>query len=203
MNEKLLLVAGVTALAMLSPGPDMLLVMRNTLAGDRRRGGLTALGVLTGNLIHITYCTLGIALLLSRSPLAYNVLRVASAIYLIYLGIQSLWSRGAVKAEPDSSADRRATNAYWQGLVNNVLNPKGSLFFLGVFSQLITPDMSFAQTTLLVGVMLSISTVFWIVFVQTLQLPMIRVGLAKSTVAINRVFGAVLILFGARVAMLK
>jgi threonine/homoserine/homoserine lactone efflux protein len=84
-----------------------------------------------------------------------------------------------------------------------VLNPKGSLFFLGVFSQLITPDMSFAQTTLLVVVMLSISAVFWIVFVQTLQLPMIRAGLAKSTVAINRVFGVVLILFGARVAMLQ
>jgi threonine/homoserine/homoserine lactone efflux protein len=202
MNEKLLLVAGVTALAMLSPGPDMILVMRNTMAGDRWRGGLTALGVLTGNLVHIAYCTLGIALLLLRSPVAYNVLRVASAIYLVYLGIQSLRSRAA-KAEPDTSAGRRATNAYWQGLVNNVLNPKGSLFFLGVFSQLITPDMSFAQTTLLVVVMLSISAVFWIVFVQTLQLPMIRVGLAKSTVAINRVFGVVLILFGARVAMLK
>jgi threonine/homoserine/homoserine lactone efflux protein len=203
MNEKLLLVAGVTTLAMLSPGPDMILVMRNTMAGDRWRGGLTALGVLTGNLVHITYCTLGIALLLLRSPVAYNVLRVASAIYLVYLGIQSLRSRGGVKAEPDTLSGRRATNAYWQGLANNVLNPKGSLFFLGVFSQLITPDMSFAQTTLLVVVMLSISAVFWIVFVQTLQLPMIRAGLAKSTVAINRVFGVVLILFGARVAMLK
>ncbi len=201
MNEKLLFVAGVTALAMLSPGPDMILVMRNTMAGDRRRGGLTALGVLTGNLVHIAYCTLGIALLLSRSPLAYNVLRIASAVYLVYLGVQSLRSRDTTKAEPTASAGTRS--AYCQGLVNNVLNPKGSLFFLGVFSQLITPDMSFAQTTLLVAVMLSISAVFWIVFVQTLQLPMIRAGLAKSTVAINRVFGAVLILFGARVAMLR
>jgi threonine/homoserine/homoserine lactone efflux protein len=201
MNEKLLFVAGVTALAMLSPGPDMILVMRNTVAGDRRRGGLTALGVLTGNLVHIAYCTLGIALLLSRSPLAYNVLRIASAVYLVFLGIQSLRSRDTTKAEPTAPAGTRS--AYCQGLVNNVLNPKGSLFFLGVFSQLITPDMSFAQTTLLVAVMLSISAVFWIVFVQTLQLPMIRAGLAKSTVAINRVFGAVLILFGARVAMLR
>jgi threonine/homoserine/homoserine lactone efflux protein len=129
------------------------------------------------------------------------VLRIASAVYLVYLGVQSLRSRDTTKAEPTASAGTRS--AYCQGLVNNVLNPKGSLFFLGVFSQLITPDMSFAQTTLLVVVMLSISAVFWIVFVQTLQLPMIRAGLAKSTVAINRVFGVVLILFGARVAMLK
>jgi threonine/homoserine/homoserine lactone efflux protein len=84
-----------------------------------------------------------------------------------------------------------------------VLNPKGSLFYLGVFSQLITPEMSFAQTTLLITVMVGVSAVFWIVFVQTLHLPMIRAGLDKSKVAINRVFGVVLILFGATVAMLK
>jgi len=203
MTEKLLLVVGVTTLCMLSPGPDMILVMRNTLTGDRRCGGLTAFGVLTGNMFHIGYCTLGIALLLSQSPVAYNVLRVASAIYLVYLGVQSLRSGDTSKVEPSASAGRRPTNAYWQGLVNNVLNPKGSLFYLGVFSQLITPEMSFAQTALLIAVMVSVSAVFWIVFVQTLHLPMIRAGLDKSKVAIARVFGVVLILFGAKVAMLK
>ena len=203
MTEKLLLVVGVTTLCMLSPGPDMILVMRNTLTGSRRCGGLTALGVLTGNMVHIGYCTLGIALLLSQSPVAFNVLRVASAIYLVYLGVQSLRSRDTAKTEPDSSAGTRPTNAYWQGFVNNVLNPKGSLFYLGVFTQLITPDMSLAQTTLLIAVMVSVSAVFWIVFVQTLHLPMIRSGLDTSKVAIDRAFGVVLILFGARVAMLQ
>jgi RhtB (resistance to homoserine/threonine) family protein len=203
MTEKLLLVVGVTTLCMLSPGPDMILVMRNTLTESRRCGGLTALGVLTGNMIHIGYCTLGIALLLSQSPIAFNVLRVASAIYLVYLGVQSLRSANTTKAESKASPGTSPANAYWQGFVNNVLNPKGSLFYLGVFTQLITPDMSLAQTTLLVAVMVSVSTVFWIVFVQTLHLPMIRSGLDKSKIAIDRVFGGVLILFGARVAMLK
>ena len=202
MTEKLLLVVGVTTLCMLSPGPDMILVMRNTLTRDRRCGGLTAFGVLTGNLFHIGYCTLGIALLLSQSPVAYNVLRIASAIYLVSLGVQSLRSGGASKAEPNASAGR-PTGAYWQGLVNNVLNPKGSLFYLGVFSQLITPGMSFAQTALLVAVMVGVSAAFWFVFVQTLHLPMIRSGLDNSKVAIDRVFGVVLILVGAQVAMLK
>jgi RhtB (resistance to homoserine/threonine) family protein len=203
MTEKLLLVVGVTTLCMLSPGPDMILVMRNTLTGSRRCGGLTAFGVLTGNMIHIGYCTLGIALLLSQSPIAFDVLRVASAIYLVYLGVQSLRSANTFKAQSRASPSRPPANAYWQGFVNNLLNPKGSLFYLGVFTQLITPDMSLAQTTLLVAVMVSVSTVFWIVFVQTLHLPMIRSGLDKSKIAIDRVFGGVLILFGARVAMLK
>ena len=203
MTEKLLLIVGVTTLCMLSPGPDMILVMRNTLTGSRRCGGLTALGVLTGNMVHIGYCTLGIALLLLRSPLAFNVLRVASAIYLVFLGVQSLRNGSTTRAESKAAPGRPPANAYWQGFVNNVLNPKGSLFYLGVFTQLITPEMSFAQTILLISVMVGVSAVFWMVFVQTLHLPMIRSGLDKSTLAIDRVFGVVLILFGARVAMLK
>ena len=201
MTDKLLAVIGVTTLAMLSPGPDMILVMRNTLTRDRRAGGLTALGVLTGNVFHIGYCVLGIALLLSRSPVAYNVLRVASAIYLVYLGVQTLRRDRTNNVEADGSTAGGAAQPYWQGLVNNVLNPKGSLFYLGVFSQLITPDMSFAKMALLVTIMVGVSTVFWIVFIQTLHMPMIRAGVDKSKVVIERVFGFVLILLGATVAM--
>ena len=110
MTEKLLLVIGVTTMAMLRPGPDMILVMSNTLTTGQRRGGLTALGVLTGNMVHIGYCTLGIALLLSQSPVAFNVLRVASAIYLVYLGVQSLRNRDTTKAGPDASVGRHPDN---------------------------------------------------------------------------------------------
>jgi RhtB (resistance to homoserine/threonine) family protein len=201
--EKLLLVVGVTTLAMLSPGPDMILVMRNTLTRDRRWGALTALGVLTGNMVHIGYCVLGIAVLLSQRPAAYNALRVASALYLVYLGAQSLRRAHSPIEGPRPSSVRRPTNAYWEGLVNNVLNPKGILFYLGVFSQLITPDMALTQTTLLIAVMVCVSALFWIVFIETLHLPMIRAGLSHSKVAIDRVFGVVLILFAARVAMLQ
>lgn len=83
-----MLVVGVTTLCMLSPGPDMVLVMRNTLTRDRRAGGLTALGVLTGNMVHIGYCVFGLALVLTQSPVLFDALRIAGALYLIYLGVQ-------------------------------------------------------------------------------------------------------------------
>lgn len=203
MIEKLLIVLGVTTLCMLSPGPDMVLVMRNTLTGDRRRGGLTAVGVLTGNLCHIGYCAVGLALLISRSPVAYNVLRIAGALYLVYLGIQGLRSANSGRPGPVASTDTGRRAPFWQGFVNNLLNPKGSLFYLGVFTQVITPDVSIAQTALLVAVMMSVSAVFWIVFVQTLHLPMIRAAVQNSKHAIDRVFGVVLIAVGARIAMLR
>lgn len=203
MTEKLLIVLGVTTLCMLSPGPDMVLVLRNTLAGDRRRGGLTALGVLTGNLVHIAYCAVGIALLLSRSPIAYNVLRVAGAAYLVFLGAQGLRNANRGGVGFSASADTCRGAPYWQGLVNNLLNPKGSLFYLGVFTQVITPDVSASQAALLVAAMMSVSAVFWIVFVQTLHLPMIRAAVRNSKATMDRVFGVALIALGARIAMLR
>jgi len=202
MSEKLLIVLGVTTLCMLSPGPDMVLVMRNTLAGSRRRGGLTALGVLTGNLFHIGYCAVGLALLISRSPVVYNVLRIAGALYLVYLGVQGLRTSDYDGADRSALARTRRRAPFWQGFANNLLNPKGSLFYLGVFTQVITPDVSVAQTALLVAVMVSVSALFWIVFVQTLHLPMIRAAVENSKGAIDRIFGVVLIAVGARIAML-
>ena len=200
MIEKLLVVVSVTALAMFSPGPDMALVMRNTLTGSQRRGGLTALGVLSGNLVHIAYCTFGIALLLSKSPRAYTVLRIASGAYLVYLGIRALRE---VTERDESVRLVGHGNPYREGFINNVLNPKGSLFYLGVFSQVITPDTSRWQTATLICVMFGVSTVFWALFVQTLHLPMIRLWLTRWDVAINRVFGVVLIAIGASVAAIK
>ncbi len=200
MIEKLLIVVSVTTLAMLSPGPDMALVMRNTLTGSQRRGGLTALGVLSGNLVHIGYCVFGIALLLSQSPTAYTALRIASAAYLVYLGTRSLRNVTGTGAA-GASADTR--HPYGEGFINNLLNPKGSLFYLGVFSQVITPETSRWQTISLIAAMLSVSAAFWVLFVHTLHLPVIRVGLAQWDIAINRVFGVVLIVIGASVVFLK
>jgi RhtB (resistance to homoserine/threonine) family protein len=202
MTEKLVLVVTVTALCMVSPGPDMLLVMRNTLVRDRHYGAMTALGVLTGNLIHIGYCVVGIAVLVSRSPVLYQVLRVAGALYLIYLGIQDL--RNASREDINRRSPVALTgSAYRQGFINNLLNPKGSLFYLGVFTQVITPDVSLTQTALLIVVMMTVSTMFWVIFVQTLHLTVVRAGVSGWKTAINRVFGVALILVGARVAMLK
>lgn len=85
--------------------------------------------------------------------------------------------------------------------MNNLLNPKGTLFYLGVFSQLITPDMTAAQTTLLIAVMMSVSAAFWALFVPALRMPVVRIRLDRHAMAIDRLFGVVLILFGAKIAL--
>ncbi len=202
MAQDLLLIISITMLCMLSPGPDMALVMRNTLAGDRASGLSTSLGVLTGNLVHVGYCALGIGVLIAHSVVAYSVLKFAGAAYLIFLGISGL--RGAhasAEADPAAPAPRRRTSSsFLQGLLNNLLNPKGALFYLGVFTQVITPGMAPERALLLIGAMVATSALFWVAFVATLHLPPVRALLARSRVAVERTFGALLILLGLRVA---
>jgi threonine/homoserine/homoserine lactone efflux protein len=203
MTERLLLIIGVTTLCMLSPGPDMVLVMRNTLVVNRNAGGWTAFGILTGNMFHIAYCALGLGLLLSRSPTAYNVLRYASALYLGYLAIRNFKSRGDGLAEPEAAQRGQARGPYLQGLFNNLLNPKGILFYLGVFTQVITPEVSLLNAMILIATMVSVSAAFWVVFVQTLHLPAIRARLRRWNRAIDRSFGVLLLALAIKIALLE
>lgn len=202
MLDQILVVVGITVLVMISPGPDMVIVMRNTLIGGRAGGLKTSLGVLTGNLVHITYCAVGIGWLISQSILAFTVLRYAGAAYLIYLGVMSLRAAGkSVDLRADTAA---ASGRTWfaQGFVNNILNPKGTLFYLGVFTMVITPETSVAAALLLIAVMMSVSASFWVFFVYTLDSRAVRKTLEQGQRVVNRVFGGLLIFLGVRVAVM-
>ena len=203
MLDQLLVIVSVTFLVMIIPGPDMVLVIRNTFVSGRRAGLHTSMGILSGNLVHITYCVLGIGVLISQSILAFSVLKYAAAAYLIYLGIMSL--RSGAKTLDMIEVDGRRPNRAWfvQGFVNNLLNPKGTLFYLGVFTTVITPETSAGGMLLLIVSMMLVSASFWLVFVYTLDRPTIRQLVERSQQAANRVFGVLLILFGVRVASMS
>ncbi len=79
MYEQMLLLATLTVLVMISPGPDMVIVMRNTIVGGRAAGLQTSLGVLGGNLVHISYCLLGIGWVISQSILVFSIIKFAVA----------------------------------------------------------------------------------------------------------------------------
>ena len=79
MLDQILVIVSLTLLVMVSPGPDMVLVLRNTFAGGRHAGLQTSIGILSGNLVHITYCVFGIGLLISQSIVAFSALKFAGA----------------------------------------------------------------------------------------------------------------------------
>lgn len=203
MIDQILVVVGITFLVMVSPGPDMVVVMRNTLVGGHAAGLKTSLGVLAGNLVHISYCVIGIGWLISKSILAFGIVKYAGAAYLVYLGVMSFLS--SKKSLDISNVDSEHSDRTWflQGFVNNVLNPKGTLFYLGVFTVVILPETSVSTTLVLVLTMMLVSASFWLAFVYTLDRKIIRNLLERSQKIVNRVFGGLLIFLGIRVVMME
>ncbi|MCJ8315292.1 MAG: LysE family translocator [Saccharospirillaceae bacterium] len=200
MFEQLLIIITITLLCMVSPGPDMIIVMRNTLQNGKSAGLKTSLGVVAGNLVHISYCVLGIGWLISQSILLFSVLKYLGAIYLIYLGITSLFAKQTTILDEEKVADDKSTKNFRQGFLNNLLNPKGTMFYLGVFTVVITPSTPITDTIILISAMLSVSTIFWYLFVFALNSSVVKGYLNNSQVFVNRVFGVLLIGIGVKVA---
>jgi threonine/homoserine/homoserine lactone efflux protein len=122
---------GVSALVIVTPGQDTALTIRNTLFGGRRAGLLTAGGVACGQAFWTLAASLGLAALLSASEPAFLAVRLAGAAYLVFLGLQTLI--GASRHHSDRP--RRAGNAFRQGFLSNLGNPKMAVFFTSLLPQ--------------------------------------------------------------------
>lgn len=201
MLEQLLVILSVTAVVMVIPGPDMLLVVRNTFTGGRVAGLKTSAGILGGNLVHITYCLLGIGLIISQSIQAYSALRYAAAAYLVYLGLVSLRAGAGTVATVPLDGQQRDSPWFVQGFANNLLNPKGTLFYLGIFTTVITPGTSTRVMLILIVAMMLVSASFWLLFVHLLDRPTVRGVMERSQRTANLALGGLLIAFGLRVAL--
>ena len=121
-----------------TPGPDLLYITARSLGQGWRAGAASAFGIAAGCLVHTAAAALGISVLLRASPVAYDVLRLAGAAYLVFLGVQALRQKApaaAVASLPAVSMRR----VFWQGFVTNVLNPKVALFFLAFLPQFADP----------------------------------------------------------------
>lgn len=200
--DQILVIVGITFLVLVSPGPDMIIVMRNTFIGGRPAGLQTSLGILSGNLVHISYCVAGIGWLISQSILAFSILKYAGAAYLIYLGVSSFRSDRKSLDIAESGNSRPDRSWFLQGFINNIFNPKGTLFFLGVFTIVITPETTAGAKLILVGCMNIICAVFWLFFVITLDHPAVRLFIDRTQGLTSSVFGTLLVALGVRVALM-
>ncbi len=194
----------VHLLAVISPGPDFAMATRNSLVYSRRAGIFTSLGLALGIGVHVTYCLLGIGLLISRSILLFTIIKWVGALYLIYIGYKSLRAKPpvvtefSVSAEVEQLSDRRAVRL---GFLTNVLNPKATLFFLALFTQVIDPATPLL-VQLLYGVEMVTMTFVWFSFVSLVfSNPLLKRKIQKVQHYIERVTGVVLIALGIKVAL--
>jgi threonine/homoserine/homoserine lactone efflux protein len=120
----------------LSPGPDNMMVLGAGIAKGRARGIAFGLGCALGCLNHTLLAVIGVSALIAASPVAFTALKVVGGLYLIWMGLQALRSRGGAKVAA-GVPDESARQLFFKGLVANAINPKVVLFFLSFLPQFV------------------------------------------------------------------
>jgi threonine/homoserine/homoserine lactone efflux protein len=202
--SELIAFLAVAALVIVTPGQDTALTIRNTLLGDRRAGVMTGLGVSLGQVTWTAATSAGLAALLVASEPAFLALKLAGAAYLVYLGVQALWSaltgRGHIAAAAGSGPRLSGSAALRQGLLSNLGNPKMIAFFSSLLPQFAPGEPSFLSL-LALGLVFALMTFSWL---SLYAVVVARAGdfLRRSRVrrTIEGVTGAVLVALGLRLA---
>jgi threonine/homoserine/homoserine lactone efflux protein len=196
-----------TAVAMvliLTPGPDMALVTRNTVVLGRRAGLATSLGVCAGVLVHGCAAALGLSAVLRTSSTAFAAVKLAGAAYLVYLGVQALRRAGGKRAAAGLFGGDvvRAGAPFRQGLLSNVLNPKLAVFFVTLLPQFIDSSDSAATRSLLLACVYAGLCAVWLV-AFTYAMSQLRGVLRSPRVMrlVEGVTGTVLVAVGLRLAV--
>lgn len=197
--------AAVAALLTVTPGVDTLLVLRTTLAADRRTGLIAGAGVLSGLLAWACAAGLGVAALLAASATAYTVLKVTGAIYLAGLGTLLLWraAQGHIAADAvDVAPPRSLRLAYSQGLFTNLLNPKIGVFYLTLLPQFVVPGMPVLLVCLGLALVHMVMGVAWFLAVTWLASRLGR-WLRRRSIrrSLDGITGSLFLGFAARLAL--
>jgi len=199
----LFLTAGV--LLNLTPGQDTMFILGRSLTGGLRSGIAAAIGIAIGTMCHTLAAALGLSAILATSALAFAIVKLVGAAYLIFLGAKLLLSRSAATPPTGvlaaSGADPRS--ALRQGILTNVLNPKVALFFLAFLPQFIEPASHTKTLAFLVLGATFITTGFlWSVVVALAAARLQSFFLRNPGVRtlIDRLVGGLFLALGARLA---
>ncbi len=194
---------GVFLLTLVMPGADFACVVRESVMYGRRAGVLAALGIGSAILFHVTYTVLGLGILVSQSILAFNLIKWAGAAYLVFIGILSLKAEAPkpvdIVGTPASGA-RSARRSFGIGVLTNLLNPKAALFFVSLFTVIVSHGTP-AAVKAGYGVTMALMVATWFTLVAVFfTTPKVRLAFQRFGRWINRVTGLVFIGLGVRLA---
>ena len=144
------LFVSAAAIFAFTPGPGIIYIFTRSLKGGRHEGVTSALGTSAGGFGHVLIVGAGLSTILATSVFVFNLIKYAGAVYLLYLGFQAI--RKFKKVESNISTEGNSTKRFfYQGFMNEVLNPKTPLFFSAFVPQFIDPSGSFLLQFILLG----------------------------------------------------
>lgn len=193
-------VTAIHLLAAASPGPDFVMVSQQSLTNGRRAGILCSLGIALGLSVHILYSSIGMAALVSESSYILGVLKLLAAFYLIYLGVKGLNSRASTLENSSFTEVKRLSTfkLLSLGFICNALNPKAPLYFLSVFTLVLSPTMPAYQLFLMGGWMMVVQFGWFSLVALLLSKPAVKNKFQAIGHWVDRTMGTIMLLFGIR-----
>lgn len=192
----------VSAILVITPGVDMALVTKNALQHGRAAAQATALGINVGISFWTIAAAAGLAAAVAASATAFTAIKLAGAVYLVYLGVRALLA--SRHPSSDSSTGRRAVSAataFRQGVASNLLNPKIAVFFTSLLPQFVDGGHANARELLLLGGLFNAMGVIWLLAYAVLAARGRNLlGKPRLRRALDRLSGIALIGLGAHLA---
>ncbi|GGB06494.1 LysE family translocator [Agarivorans gilvus] len=201
--SEFLTVVVVHLLAVASPGPDLAVVLKNSISLGRRSAIFTSIGVGCGILVHVCYSVLGIGLIISQSIWLFNIIKWMGAAYLIWIGIQGLRAKQRQMPELAVSPELKLSDrrAFISGFMTNGLNPKATLFFLSLFTVVIQTSTPW-PVQLAYGLYMVLATMLWFCMVSWLfSTARVRSKFMQVGHWFDRTMGVVLVSLGIRLLL--
>lgn len=183
-----------------SPGPDILYILSQTFSHGKKTGFVSSLGVCTGSLFHISLVAFGLSAVLSTSIVVFTVIKYIGAAYLFYLGIKSFMSRGTDSVPEKKFSGRiSSAEAFRQGILVDIFNPKVAFFFIAFIPQFIRPEHgSFALQTFTLGgiIILMAVPIEWTIVLLADKAASVINGKPFISRILDKISGAILIGLG-------
>ncbi len=193
-------------LLVILPGPDTVMVTKNTLGAGISAGSKTLLGICLALCIHTFIAVVGLSALIVHSSHLFALFKIIGATYLLYLGVTSLLAtrrKTQVEQEPNNSTSNKQAS-FRQGFLTDLLNPKVAVFFLTFLPQFVNPNESTLMPFILLGATYIILTLlFMLGYILLLDKIHIFMKKASTQKAIQAISGVVLIIFSVKLAFEK
>ncbi|AJF65640.1 LysE family translocator [Streptomyces vietnamensis] len=198
---QLIAVAVITILAVISPGADFAMTVRNSYLYGRTAGVLAAVGISLGVLVHVTYTMLGVGLLVTRTPMLFTAMKLIGAAYLVYIGYKTFVTKAQVDIDLSSDAGLSKAGALRTGFLTNALNPKTMLFVLSTYTQVVSADTPLFQQ-IGYGLFMSLAHLVWFALAAVLfSNQSLRTRLLQRQSVLNKVIGTILVGLGMVLAL--
>jgi RhtB (resistance to homoserine/threonine) family protein len=201
----LMLIGSIHLLAAASPGPDFILVSQQTLVNGKKAGIMTSVGIALGLSIHIIYSALGLAAIIANSQSALWAIKILGGCYLLWLGLQCITAKSESSINlPNKIVKQNALiKNIIKGFLCNALNPKAPIYFVALFTLVLSPDLPFNHLIIYGLWMMLLQFLWFSTVVLLLSRPSINSKFQHFGHYINKIMGGAMLIMGIKVLTSK